>query len=145
MHKKLGLIVLLLSFIFSPLALANTWNCGENLRTMVESLNLDKTQKEKIKPILDQVKSAMQDKSSQMNDLENQINGLVSSNNLDEGALNNLIDQKTKLIGDMMRTKLMAKNQIFAILNDKQKADLQSKISKAEQKIADQFKKCHQD
>lgn len=144
MHTKIiYVIALAFSLAFSQSALADSWCCGERLRTMVESLKLNAAQKEKIKPILDQLKLDMNDKRSQMPGLETQLNQQVESSNMNQTTVDDLVNKKTKLIGDMMKAKIMAKNQIYTILDTQQKTELQNMMKKLEEKISAKFKSCH--
>lgn len=45
----------------------------------------------------------------------------------------------------MIKAKVTAKNQIYSVLNSQQKTELQNKMKKMEEKMADQFKSCHDD
>ncbi len=117
--------------------------CETGIDKMVASLKLDKAQKDKIKPILDQLKASVKDSAAQMTDLESQINQQATSASMDQATVDGLVDKKVKLIGDMMKAKITAKNQIFAILDDKQKAALQAMLKKSEDKMTAQFKHCH--
>lgn len=142
MKKMLWIIAFAFSFGISHNVLADSW-CGGGLRTVVQSLKLDETQKGKIQPILDQLKSSLKDSWSQMDAIDSKISQQADSANMDRDTVNGLVDQKTQLIGNMMKAKIMAKNQILAVLTDKQKAELQSMMKKAEDKIASKFKSCH--
>ncbi|WP_131794624.1 Spy/CpxP family protein refolding chaperone [Fluoribacter gormanii] len=129
----------------SPVVLAHSGECGEGFKSMVESLKLDDSQKAKIKPILDQLKTSMKNDFDQMKDLSQQINQQAESATMDQSAVDGLIDKKTKLIGDMMKAKVTAKNQIFSVLNPQQKKELQNKMKKMEDKMEKQFKNCHKE
>ena len=144
MYKK---IIQAAAFTFtlalSPVVLAH--ECGEGLKHMVESLKLDDGQKSKIKPILEQLKSTMKNDAAQMKDLSQQLNQQAESANMDQSAVDSLVDKKTKLIGDMIKAKITAKNQIYAVLTPQQKTDLQNKMKKIKEKMADKFKSCHEE
>lgn len=120
-------------------------SCRVGLQKMIKSLDLDDAQKAKITPILEQMKASKKDDWSQMKDLDSQINQQVTSDKMDQAAVDSLVDKKTKLIGSMMKTKLVAKNQIFTVLNAKQKTELQNMMTKADEKMAEKFKNCHDD
>lgn len=64
---------------------------------------------------------------------------------MDQATVDGLIDKKTKLVGDMMKAKVTAQNQIYSVLNPQQKTELQNKVKKMEDKMAEQFKSCHDD
>ena len=146
MYKK---IIQTAAFAFtlavSPVVLAHSGGCGEGFKSMVESLKLDDSQKAKIKPILDQLKTSMKNDADQMKDLSRQINQQAESATMDQSAVDDLIDKKTKLIGDMMKAKITAKNQIISVLNPQQKAELQNKMKKMEAKMEEKFKNCHKE
>lgn len=144
MYKKLlGIMVFAFSLVLGQAAFADSEHCGEGIKKMVESLNLDDSQKTKIKPILDQLKSTIADKASQMGNLSKQINQQVHSTSMDQSTVNGLVDQKTQLIGDIIKAKLAATNQILNVLNDQQKAQLQKKMQEVEEKWSEKFKSCH--
>lgn len=145
MHKTILCVVsLAFSLVFSEAALADSWGCGEGLRAMVESLKLNTDQKEKIKPILSQLKLDMSAKGIQMRGLDTQLKQQVESSNMNQATVDDLINKKTKLIGDMMKAKIMAKNQIYTILDEKQKTELQAMVSKLEEKRSAKFKSCYE-
>ncbi|MFA6303718.1 MAG: Spy/CpxP family protein refolding chaperone [Legionella sp.] len=140
MYKKLiAIFSLAFSLVVCQVAFAE---CGEGMRTMIDSLKLDDAQKAKIKPILDQLKTAVKDNGPQLMDVSKQINQQVTSASMDQATVDGLIDKKTKMIGDMIKAKVAAKNQIFAVLNDQQKAELQTKFKALEEKMESKFKSC---
>jgi periplasmic protein CpxP/Spy len=130
------------ALVISPVVLANS-GCGQGLKEIVESLNLDQGQKDKIKPILEQLRSTIKNDASQMQELKQQLNQQAESATMDQSAVDSLIDKKTKLIGDVMKAKISAKNQIYAILKPEQKTELQNKMKQIEEQWAEKFKKCH--
>lgn len=143
MYKKLlWITAVAFSLVLSQATFAHDWGCGKSMEKMVESLNLDDAQKAKIKPVLEQLKSTIQSNASQFSSIETQINQQVNSATMDQGTVDGLVDQKTKLIGNMMKAKLAAKNQIIAILTPEQKTKIQDMMKKAEEKMAEKFKDC---
>lgn len=145
MYKKIiGLIFLSFAFLLTQTASANS-SCGEGLRHMIESLNLSADQKTKISPLLDQLKTTIKNSASQMKDLDMQMNQQMMSGTTDQSSVNGLIDQKTKLIGDIMKAKAAAKSQIMPILTEQQKAQLQEKMKTIELKMVEKYKNCHDD
>lgn len=140
MYKKLiAILSLAFSLVVCQVAFAE---CGEGMRTMIDSLKLDDAQKAKIKPILEQLKTAVKDNGPQLMDVSKQINQQVTSGTMDQATVDGLIDKKTKMIGDMIKAKVAAKNQIFAVLNDQQKSELQTKFKALEEKMEAKFKSC---
>lgn len=145
MYKKfLWIIAFTLSFVLSQSAFSDSWGCGEGMKNMLQSLKLDDAQKEKLKPILDQQQASMKDLGSQMNALDTQIDQQINSGKPDQTALDELVDKKAKLIGSMIKTKIMTKIQIYSLLTAEQKTKLQDMMKKLEDKIAAKFKSCHQ-
>ena len=145
MKNKLIWIVAFASSLFFSQASFSWGGCGEGLSKMVGSLKLEDAQTAKIQPILEQFKSAAQNAGTQIGDLDKQIKELVNSANVDPSKVEPLIDQKAKLIGDIMKAKFNATIQILAILTPEQKTQLQGKINKMEDKMAEKFKNCRDD
>lgn len=144
MYKNiLGIVAVAVSLTLSQSAFAHSWGCGEGMKAMVESLKLEDAQKEKIKPILEQLKSSMKENGTQMHDLEVKINEQVDSATMDQSVVDGLVDQKSKLIGNIMKAKAVAKNQIMMILNPQQKMDLHAKMKAVEDKMVAKYKSCH--
>lgn len=141
--KIIWMMAFLFSFMINQAVFA--MDCGQGLKTMVQSLNLTDDQKEKIKPILDQLKSSVSSAASQMDDLSNQIKQQVNSADMDQSTVDGLVDKKTKLMGDMMKAKITAKHQVMNILTPEQKTKLQNMFKKMENKMAEKYKKCHED
>ncbi|KTD73267.1 Spy/CpxP family protein refolding chaperone [Legionella tucsonensis] len=146
MYKKMvQTAVFAFALALSPVVLAHSGECKERLKNMVESLKLDESQKSKIKPILEKLKATMKNNGEQMRDLSKQLHQQAESASMDQSTVDDLIDKKTKLMGDMIKAKIEAKNQIYAVLNPEQKTELQNKMKKKEEKMAEKFKKCHEE
>jgi protein CpxP len=146
LYKKfLWIMAFVSSLALTQMAFADPSICKEKLSKMVQSLDLDDAQKAKIKPILAELKSSLQAAKAQMEGLRDKIAQQVNSAHMDQNIVNSLVDKKTKLIGDMIKAKIIAKNQIFAILNSVQKEKLQNMMRTAEEKIAAAYKKCGED
>ena len=144
MYKKiLWIVAFTFSLILSQATFANSEDCGDGMKNLVGSLKLDDSQKDKIKPILEQLKSTAKDSEAQFKDLHAQINQQIASDSMDEDTLNGLIDKKAKLIGDMMKAKASAQHQLFAILNAQQKNQYQDNVKKLEAKMTEKYSKCH--
>jgi protein CpxP len=117
--------------------------CRENMSNVVTSMITDKSQREKIKPILEQLKSNLQDKRAQLKELQVKINEQEQSKTMDESVVDGLVDKKAMLLGGMMKAKIQAKHQILNLLDDKQKRKLNDKMQQIENKMAAKFKNCH--
>lgn len=146
MYKKiLGIMALVFSMGMSQSVLADSTSCGEGLKSMLQSLNLTDAQKEKIKPMVEQQKTAMKDLHTQLHDVDTQIDKQLSTTPVDQSALEGLVDKKGQLIGSMIKSKLMIRAQMFTILTAEQKAKLQQMFKQVEDKMAAKFKHCNQD
>ncbi|WP_078767346.1 Spy/CpxP family protein refolding chaperone [Legionella maceachernii] len=103
-------------------------SCGckeAKFKQMINSLHLSSDQQAKINAIKEQAKTTMQANHQQIKALRSQLNQLVESDNMDESKLDSLINQKKELMASMIKTKMMAKHQMYAVLNTQQKAQFQ--------------------
>ncbi len=112
---------------------------------MVESLNLTQEQKTQITPILENMKTTIKENSAQMRDLETQMKTQANSETMDQTAIDGLVDRKTALVGNLMKARFSAQNQISAILTPEQKTKLHSAIQAEEEKMVTTYKACHSD
>jgi protein CpxP len=142
MYKKIIGPVILACFLSAQPLLAHSSDCGQGLKEIVASLKLDDSQKEKIQPILEQLKSTIKDNAIQMDALDSQMEPAAISL-LDDNSINSLVNKKITLIGNIMKAKMAAKKQIFTILNENQKSELQDKMKKMEEKMVEKYKDCH--
>ncbi|MCL9683661.1 Spy/CpxP family protein refolding chaperone [Legionella maioricensis] len=136
----LWIVAVTFSFVLGQTAFAN--HCGEGMKKMVASFQLDATQKAKIMPILDQLKTTMQANWAQIKDIRMQINQQIQSDNMDQATVDGLIDKKTKLMSDMMKAKVNAKHQMYMLLNPQQKASYQNMVKKWQDKMASKAESC---
>jgi periplasmic protein CpxP/Spy len=144
MYKKiLWIVAFTFSLILSQSTFAHSKECGEGMKTLMGSLKLDDSQKGKIKPILEQLKSSIKDSETQFKDLHTQINQQIASDNMDQDTLDGLVDKKAKLIGDMMKAKATAQHQIFTILNAQQKTQYHDNVKKLDAKMTAKYANCH--
>ncbi|KTD51754.1 16 kD immunogenic protein [Legionella quinlivanii] len=113
---------------------------AQRWQEMVQTLQLTQDQQDKIKAIKDNAKSAMKANWTQMKSIREEMKALVMSPTLDQGKLDALVQQKTTLIGNMMKTKITMKNQIYNLLNDQQKQQYQTLMTQWETKKREFFK-----
>lgn len=143
MYKHmLSVFVLAMSLALSATGFAAS-ECHEGLKHMVDSLKLDDTQKQKIMPVVENLKASIKQSAMQMKDLSKQIDEQMTSDAMNQSVVNDLIDKKAKLIADMMKAKIMAKNQIYVVLNPQQKTEWRSMMQKMKDKMDAKFKGCH--
>ncbi len=144
MYKKLlGAATLALTLAVSSTSFAHSGMCGEHFQHMISSLKLDDAQKQKIQPIMDNLKATMQQNMQQMQDLSKQIDEQAVSASMDQSTVNDLVDKKTKLIGESIKAKVNAENQVLAVLDTQQKVELQGMMAKAKEKMEKKFQHCH--
>lgn len=142
MNKLLWTVTCALSLFIGSLSVANACGCGKGMHQMVDSVKLDAAQKEKVKPILDQLKATIKENADQMNSIETQLKQQLTSGKMDQSTVNGLVDKKVQLIGNIIKAKMQAKTQIYAVLNDKQKAEFQENMKKEDKKWEKEFKNC---
>lgn len=145
MSKIISLIfAVVCSFASCNVVFAHGPDCGEGLKNMLSSIKMDDSQREKVRPVLENLKSNLQQNALQMKDIEKQIWAQISGSSMDQTAINDLVDKKAKLIGDMMKSKIMAKGQIYALLTSEQKKMFQDKMQKVHESMEAQYKSCHE-
>src|SRR4051794_30086669 len=123
MNKQIvGLVAAVFSLAIGQSAFANSDWCGQRLEkiVMIASLKVDPAQKEKIKPILEQLKVSLEDKAAQMKELRTKINEQLNSDTMDQATVDSLIDKKAALIGDMMKAKAKARHEVIMALTPAQ-------------------------
>ncbi|KTC97981.1 Spy/CpxP family protein refolding chaperone [Legionella erythra] len=138
MFKKLLIaIIACVSFLSLQIASADQAGncpCKGRLSEMFKDLQLDANQQAQIKAIKDKNKEAMQASWKQMKELRGQLKALVTSDKLDEATLDKLVSQKAALMSSITKAKISTKNQIYNVLNDKQKQQFQSMMKQWEAK-----------
>ncbi len=144
MYNFLGMTALACSLMFSVPVYAHQWGCGDGLKQMINSLELVDAQKEQIKPIMAKLKLDMQEIGPQIGILDKQISQHMDAEKMDLTTLDGLVDQKSALIGQMIKVKIKTTNEIFMVLNPTQKMQLKEAMKKSEDKMAAQFKHCQE-
>lgn len=109
-------------------------HCKGRMSDLFKQLQLDTNQQAQIKAIRDKNKDAMKANWQQIKSLRSQLKALATSDKLDESTLNKLADQKAALMSSIMKAKIASKNQIYNILNDKQKQQFQTMMKQWEAK-----------
>ena len=103
----------------------------QNFKHMYEKLNLTDDQKTKMHAIKSQSTSNMKENMEQLKSMHGQMMSLIHSNDMDKTKLDNLVDNMTKIKAGMMKNYAMMRNQMYNILDDKQKTQLDSLRTKA--------------
>lgn len=110
-------------------------HCHCNDSTISSSkLNLTDAQKVKIKNLKIQARTNLKANHKQLKVFNQQINALILVEKLDEAKLDNLINQKNKIQGVILKNRIMLKQQIYSLLTDKQKQQYQQMMKQKEQK-----------
>lgn len=138
-------VLFTLALVTTQTALADAFGCGEGMKSMLATMKLEQAQIDKIKPVLVHFNSDVKDTANMMKPLDIQISQQGLSDKMDPKVLSDLVDKKAKLIGNMMKSKIIAQNQILAILTPEQRQQMQVMIKRLEDKIASKFKSCHLD
>ncbi|HAT6978924.1 TPA: hypothetical protein F8R96_11590 [Legionella pneumophila] len=126
--KSICLAALALAFTFGQPVFANTSNttqskpchCHDHKKAL-NQLNLTQEQKNKIKTIKIQAQKSIKENYKQLKAIKEQINALIANEKLDEAKLDNLISQRNKIAGTMLKNRIMMKNQIYNQLTNEQK------------------------
>lgn len=120
-----------LLFSQSVIAMHQDSNChcrGPMMKMMMieNKLNLTQEQKDKLKSFRVQNQAQLQGSREKMKTLRNEMHELVKSDKIDEAKLDSLIAQKKELMGELMKNKVMMHHQLYSILNDSQKQQLEA-------------------
>lgn len=138
-------LILTLALTITHTATADSWGCGEGMKSMLATFKLDQAQLDKIKPVLVHYNSDVKDTANMIKPIDAQLSKQGLSNKMDEKVVNDLINKKMQLIGNMMKSKIIAQNRILAILTPDQNQQMQVMIKQLEDKISAKFKSCHLD
>jgi protein CpxP len=131
MNKK---FIVLFSFLF---ALASTnskdskAHCGCHghhgmHEKLYKKLNLSTEQKAKIKEIRMKNHEKMHANYQQLKAVKKQLRALAHNPQLDKATLNSLTKQKTELQAKLTKNRVVMHHEIYNLLNEKQKAELQA-------------------
>lgn len=134
MIKKMIVIpaVLALSVSFSQATFAHEHNMSMKkghghqqmcMQGMMQKLALTADQKMKIKEIRAKERKEMEGNMREMQTLRHDMRRQVESDKMDEAKLTALIHQRKELMASMMKLKMMAKHEIYNVLDAKQKAE----------------------
>ena len=88
----------------------------------MKKLDLTADQKTKIVTIRSHERKAMEGKWREARALRHEMRAVVESDKLDEVKLTSLIQKRKDLMADIYKAKLVAKNEIYNLLDAKQKA-----------------------
>lgn len=123
----------------------NSWWCGNHITlisNMVKSLNLSNAQAAQVQLIKSQFKATIRPKFARMQELRVKIQQEVQSEPMHPFRLDQLIAQKTQLVGEFMKAKAMAQHQVYIILDPQQKIIYQQKMAKRTAYIGSIYAQC---
>lgn len=122
--------VLALSVSFSPATFAHDMAKmkGENhplacMQGMMKKLDLRADQKAKILVIRAHERKVMEGKWREVHALRHEMRAHVESDKMDEAKLTALIHKKKDIMADIDKAKMIAKHEIYNVLDAKQKAE----------------------
>jgi protein CpxP len=146
MKKFLWIVAVAMSLALGQTAFADSDNdgCGSGMKKMVEVLDLTKEQKEKVMPMLDQLKMTIKGDWAKIKDLRQQINAQVESDKMDQATLDGLLAQKEKIMTDMMKAKVMTKHQMFMMITPEQKVKYSAMMKKWEGNMMHKMEACRE-
>ncbi|MGM9453913.1 Spy/CpxP family protein refolding chaperone [Legionella bozemanae] len=97
-------------------------NSHHRFDRLAQELNLNAAQKAKLKAYREKARASLKENYAQLRLLRNQINSLLKAEKIDEPKLDALIEKVNRIRGSMLKTRIIIQHQMFALLNDKQKA-----------------------
>lgn len=131
MFKKLRLIpIMALALTLSHTSFAETavnaeekapCPCMQDMQKWADALSLDTEQKNKIKALKTKNQEQMLKNRETLKSIRGQIDTLIQSDKIDETKLDALISQKTKIMDQAMKDRVLAKHEIFMMLSPQQK------------------------
>lgn len=136
--KKLALIPLILlglGLAQPTFADKDKGYCPKKMQKMTKELNLSKEQQDKIKDIKQTAYDKLKSQKSKMSSVYKQMKSAAFSEKMDESQVDALVKEKKDLMGEMLKTKLMMKNDVYNVLNDKQKAKFKQMMDKKYKKM----------
>ncbi|HHF7365349.1 TPA: Spy/CpxP family protein refolding chaperone [Legionella bozemanae] len=128
MSKKLlwlSIIAFVLTFgQLSYACIGDSKHCNSHHRfdRLAQELNLNADQKAKLKAYREKARASLKESYAQLRLLRKQINSLLKAEKIDEAKLDALIEKVNRIRGSMLKTRIIIQHQMFALLNDKQKA-----------------------
>lgn len=144
--KILGVLAVSASLMMSQSVLADSSRCTDQLRSMVVgSLKLTDSQREKIKPVLEQLKTSAKDHFTQMRDIRAKIRQQIESDTMDQATVDSLVDQKAKLVTDFTKARISARHEVFTVLTPEQKTKLKTEMQNVEDRLADRASSCQEE
>jgi protein CpxP len=117
----LSLMVGQVSFAATESSKSRPCTCHHNSQRLSEKLNLTAEQKAKIKTLRAQTYNQLKADEEQLKALKLQMTALANNDKVDEDKLNDLISQRNKIKGAMIKKEVMMENQIYNTLTTQQK------------------------
>lgn len=146
MKKLLLLPVMMIALAVSPVTFAKYKTCPcQDVKKMEKELNLTAEQKKKIKEIRKEAKDKMKAKWAEKKAIYKQKQELVRAEKLDEGKVDELVNQKKEIMASIMKTKITMQHDIYHVLDEGQKQKLSKMMDEWHQKKMEKKNKKHDD
>lgn len=107
--------------------------CYHHIKEMLQTMNLDSNQQAKVNSIKDKMKQDQKANWDKMRSLRGQFRTLIESDQMDSGKLDDLINQKKEVYGQIIKTRVTGMHDIYHTLNEQQRAKFKDMIQKCEQ------------
>ena len=98
----------------------------ENKEHMIKKLDLTPAQQAKINIIRTEARKAAQPKMREIHEITMKLNELSRAEKLDMPKINELINTKKELIGELMKIKVMLEHDISLVLTPEQKEKIET-------------------
>lgn len=121
MNKSLfAAFVMAMSLLMGQFAFAGGCMFNHDMKGVLSSLKLDDKQRMNIEKMVDQTKMSLQGQWVTLHNLDQKISDMVVSSNVDTTKLNSLVDERSKLMSQVMRARVDMKHQVFMMLSPEQ-------------------------
>lgn len=143
MNKSLfTAFVMAMSLLLGQFAFAGGCMYDHDMKGVLSSLKLDDKQKMGIENMLKQAKVSLKDQWNTLHGLQQQISDMVLSSDMDMTKLNGLIDQRSKVMAEVMRARIDMKHQMFMMLNPEQQKMFKNMMQERHEAFMKKIESC---
>lgn len=104
---------------------------------MLSNINLTDEQKIKVQAFRKKLRDQFEENRAKMKSINTEMGNLIHSDKMDEKKLDDLIAQRTQMMAGMMKNMAIMRNQIYNMLDAKQKEQLKTMRAKWMSKAQD--------